>query len=357
MLSDLQPHMRAVRILYKDPKGFRLKLFVDTPDDLWHLYNVIEKGDRVGALSARREETGRDKIRQERGEKKKMWLEIEVQEVEFSDFSDRLRVSGPIREGPQDLGSFHTLNIETGIDMTIRKEDWKDHQIEIVREAVAATARPLLTFVALDDEEATIATLHHHGVKWVADIPAHVSGKDYETKGGGKDNYYGDVLAMLAQVKKDGPIVLCGPGFSREEFLRFGRERRPELFENCHSEGTGQSGMTGVYEMMKRDIVSLVISESRVGQETAQVEELLAEISKDGKCAYGMDEVRGALEQGAVVMLLVTDELMRKGRAEDLFRMAKRTNAKYMIISTAHEAGKKLAHLGGAGAILRYKPA
>jgi hypothetical protein len=59
--------------------------------------------------------------------------------------------------------------------------------------------------------------------------------------------------------------------------------------------------MTGIYEMMKRDIVSRVISESRVGQETAQVEELLSEIAKDGKCAYGINEVRGALEQGAVV--------------------------------------------------------
>jgi protein pelota len=344
-----------VRVLYKDPKGHKLKLFVDTPDDLWHLYNVIGRGDRVGALSARREETGRDKLRQERGEKRKMWLEIDVEEVEFSEFSDRLRVSGPIREGPQDLGSYHTLNIETGIELSISKEEWQDHQIDIVREAISATTRPLLTFVAIDDEEATLATLHHHGVKWVADIPAHVSGKDYETRGGGTDNYFGDVLAMLAQVKKDGPVVICGSGFTRDAFVRFGRERRPELFENYHSEGTGQSGMTGIYEMMKRDIVSRVISESRVGQETAQVEELLSEIAKDGKCAYGMNEVRGALEQGAVVMLLVTDELMRKGQAEKLFRMAKRTNAKYMIISTAHEAGKKLSHLGGAGALLRYK--
>jgi protein pelota len=344
-----------VRVLYKDPKGHVLRLFVDTPDDLWHLYNVIGKGDRVGALSARRQETGKDKIREERGEKKKMWLAIDVEDVEFSEFSDRLRVSGPIREGPQDLGSYHTLNIEIGIEATISKEEWQDHQIDIIREAIEATTRPLLTFVAIDDEGATIATLHHHGVKWVADISAHVSGKDYETKGGGNDNFFGDALAMLAQVKKDGPVVICGPGFTRDAFIRFGRERHRELFEGFHSEGTGQSGMTGIYEMMKRDIVSRVISESRVGQETAQVEELLTEIAKDGKCAYGIDEVRGALEQGAVVMLLVTDELMRTRKAERLFGLAKRTNAKYMVISTAHEAGKKLAHLGGAGALLRYK--
>jgi len=344
-----------VRVLYRDPKGHQLRLRIDNPDDLWHLYNVVEKGDRVGALSARREETGHDKLRQERGEKRKMWLEVEVAEVEFAEFSDRLRVSGVIRVGPQDLGSYHTLNLAEGEELTISKEDWKDHQIDIIRQAVEATLTPMLTFLSIDDEEATLATLHHHGVKWAATVPSHVSGKDYPDKGAGKEQFFGDVLATLAQVKKDGPVIICGPGFTRDEFLRFGKERKPEIVASAHVEGTGQSGMTGIYEMMKRDIVSRFISETRVGQETAQVEELLAEISKDGSCAYGIDEVDRALQQGAVVMLLVTDELMRKGKAEKLFRLARRTGARYMIISTAHEAGKRLAHLGGAGAILRYK--
>ena len=345
----------AVRVLYRDPRGFELRLRIDNPDDLWHLYNVIGRGDRVGALSARREETGADKLRKERGEKKKMWLEIDVAEVEFAEFSDRLRVGGVIREGPQDLGSFHTLNLTMDDEVSISKEDWKDHQIEIIRQAVEATLTPMLTFVSIDDEEAALATLHHHGVKWVATVPSHASGKDYPDRGAGKEQFFGDVLATLAQVKRDGPVIICGPGFTRDEFFRFGRERRPEIVAGAHVEGTGQSGMTGIYEMMKRDIVSRLIAQTRVGQETAQVEALLAEIAKDGKCAYGQNEVESALRQGAVVMLLVTDELMRKGRAEKLFRLAKRNNSKYMIISTAHEAGKRLAHLGGAGAMLRYR--
>ena len=344
-----------MRVLYRDPKGHQLRLRIDNPDDLWHLYNVVEKGDRVGALSARREETGHDKLRQERGEKRKMWLELEVAEVEFAEFSDRLRVSGVIREGPQDLGSYHTLNLAEGEELTISKEDWKDHQIDIIRQAVDATLTPMLTFVAIDDEEATLATLHHHGVKWVATVPSHLSGKDYPDRGSGPEQFFGDVLATLAQVKKDGPVIICGPGFTRDAFFKFGKERRSGLLESAHVEGTGQSGMTGIYEMMKRDIVSRLIAETRVGQETAQVEVLLAEIAKDGNYAYGTDEVDRALQQGAVLVLLVTDELMRKGKAERLFRLAKRTGARYMIISTAHEAGKRLAHLGGTGALLRYK--
>ncbi len=344
-----------MRVLYRDPKGFRLRLFIDNPDDLWHLYNVIERGDRVGAMSSRREETGHDRIRQERGEKRRMWLEVDVQDVEFSDFSDRLRVGGPIREGPQDLGARHTLNLETGMEVSITKAEWREHQIQILKEAVEATARPLLTFVSIDDDEALLATLHHHGVKWLSTIPSHLPGKDDASRGRRKEEWFGEVLAALAQAKADGPVVVCGPGFTRDEFVKWGRERRPELFQGSTVEGTGQSGMAGVYEMMKRGIVSRTISATRVGQETAAVESLLTEIARDGPVAYGAEEVRRALEAGAVLRLLVTDEMMRAGRAEELFRMARGTGASYMVVSTAHEAGRRLAHLGGAGAILRYK--
>ncbi|MGQ9582883.1 MAG: mRNA surveillance protein pelota [Thermoplasmatota archaeon] len=346
-----------MRVLYRDPRGFRLKLFIDNPDDLWHLYNILERGDRVGAMSSRREETGHDKLRQERGEKRRMWLEVEVQDVEFSEFSDRLRVGGPIREGPQDLGARHTLNIEAGMEVSITKAEWREHQIQILREAVEATARPILTFVSMDDEEALIATLHHHGVRCVSTIPSRLPGKDDGSRGRRKEEWFGEVLSALAQAKMEGPVVVCGPGFTREEFVRWGRERRPGLFEGCTVEGTGQSGMAGIYEMMKRGIVSRTISATRVGQETAAVEGLLTEIARSGPVAYGVDEVRRALEAGAVLRLLVTDEMMRSGRAEELFRMARGTGASYMVVSTAHEAGKRLAHLGGAGAILRYRAA
>ncbi|MEM2977597.1 MAG: mRNA surveillance protein pelota [Thermoplasmata archaeon] len=335
-------------------KGF-VKVVPETFDDLWHLYNIIERGDRVGAMSARREETGRDRIRQERGEKRRMWLEVEAQDIEFSEFSDRLRVGGPIREGPDDVGGHHTLNLEKGMEVSITKEDWKDHQIQLIKEAVEATARPLLTFISIDDEEATLATLHHHGVKWVATVHSRLPGKDQGGRERAKEEYFGDVLATLAQVKKEGPVVICGPGFTRDEFVRWGKERRPELFEGCTVEGTSQAGMPGIYEMMKRDIVSRVIAATRVAQETAAVEQLLTEVARDGPATYGLKEVETALEAGAVLRLLVTDELMRSGRADRLFELAKRTGAEYMVVSTAHDSGRKLASLGGAGALLRYR--
>jgi len=121
-----KPHAPIVKILKKDEKTGTIRLRVETDDDLWHLYNIVREGDVVHALTERREETASDKIRSERGEKKKMILGIQVEKVEFHEFSDRLRILGVIVEGPQDLGSHHTLNIEKGDDLLVVRYNEKN---------------------------------------------------------------------------------------------------------------------------------------------------------------------------------------------------------------------------------------
>ncbi|MDD4308038.1 MAG: mRNA surveillance protein pelota, partial [Thermoplasmata archaeon] len=94
-----------MRIVHKDFNTGEIKLRIQNMDDLWHLYNVIENGDLVFALTARRDETRADVLRAERAEKKKMRLGIRVEKVEFHEFAEWLRIHGTIEEGPQDIGA------------------------------------------------------------------------------------------------------------------------------------------------------------------------------------------------------------------------------------------------------------
>src|SRR5205809_1038343 len=103
-----------MRVLHRDPKTGEIKVRVENPDDLWHLHNLLQPSDLVRASTYRREDVKTDKLRPERGEKVRVTLTIRVEDVEFQAFSDRLRVSGVIVEGPQDLGRHHTLNV--GVD-------------------------------------------------------------------------------------------------------------------------------------------------------------------------------------------------------------------------------------------------
>jgi len=105
-----------MKVIFQDLNHQEIKLMPENLDDIWHLYNIIQKNDLVRALTYRTDEQSTDKIRSKKSTKKRIKLDIRVEEVKFHEFSDRLRIHGIIEEGPQDKGSYHTLNV-TSEDM------------------------------------------------------------------------------------------------------------------------------------------------------------------------------------------------------------------------------------------------
>lgn len=348
--------MPPLKVIFKNHQTGEVKLRLETLDDLWYLDHLLDAKDTAKAVTYRREETKSDKLRAERGEKRRMYLGLAVEKVEFHDFADRLRVHGTITEGPQDLGSYHTLNLGEGDDVTIVKPIWKRHHQELLKDAEDATKRPLVTILSLDDEEATIAVLRQYGVNKVADIKSNASGKQYAAPKDAKKNYYQEILKTLMQVREEkNPLLVIGPGFAKEEFLKYVREKEPEFAENTFLQGTGQSGISAIYEVFKSGMAADVLKESRVAQESQLVNELMTRIAKGELCEYGPDRISGAVEAGAVETLLVLDTLIRDDSTDVLMESARNVGGKVHIISSSHDSGKALGGLGGLGALLRYR--
>lgn len=346
-----------MRVIFKDLKHGEIKLVPENLDDIWHLYNIIEEGDLIRAVTFRTDEQKDDKIRSKKAEKKRMKLGIRVEKVSFHEFSDRLRVHGTIEEGPQDLGSYHTYNIEAEKmeKFSIVKDEWKQHQLERIDEAVKQRTQSILVFVSLDEDTATIAILRQSGVQLITEIDSKRSGKMYESKET-EHEYYGEILSVVKTYKKmESPLVVIGPGFAREHFVTYGKTRELELFENYTTHGTGHSGMNGVHEALKTGIVEQITKDNRVSTETKFIERLFEEIKKDGLATYGEKEVEDALNKGAVERLLISDILVRREKGENLLKLARKTNSKFIIINTMHEAGKKFEGIGGVAALLRFK--
>ncbi|MDD1770197.1 MAG: mRNA surveillance protein pelota [Methanomassiliicoccales archaeon] len=345
-----------MRVLHQDTRTGEIKLLVDNMDDLWHLYNIIEKGDLVLAVTYRREEAKSDKVRAERGEKKRVFLGIRVDKVEFHEFESRLRITGVIEQGPQDLGAFHTLNLELGDNITIIKEHWRDSTLERIKRAIEDTNRPTIVFVSIENDEATIAVLRQYGIQNVATIYGPSSGKQYEQK---EDlSFFDEVIEKVKQLATgEVPLVILGPGFAKEELLSEGKEKAPELFKKAFIYHTGQAGMAGIHELMKEGLGAEVLEGSRVAQETNAVERMLEEIAKDGPVAYGPKEVDEAATAGAVESLLVLDVLLREKDMDPLLKKVEGARGSVMVVSEHHEAGKKLEALGGIAALLRYRMA
>jgi protein pelota len=195
------------------------------------------------------------------------------------------------------------------------------------------------------------------GVEKLSEIfgPGSQKGHDKPPKGL-REGWFQELLEELERVTAgDLPVIVVGPGFTRTEFLDFVRQRRPELASRSATEGTGQAGMVGVQEAIKRGMVSRVVEGARVELETERVEELLASIARNDQMAtYGLDQVRAAVGAGAAETVLVSDDVVREGPIISLLDEAERLGSRVLVVSTSHDSGDRLSGLGGVAALHRY---
>lgn len=347
-----------MKVVLRDGKRGLVKMIPEVLDDLYHLAQLIRPGDRAKALTFRTPEIDDDVERRGKIEKKRMVLTLEVQTVEFHAFSDRLRIHGVITEGPQDLGLHHTLNIEADGrgDLTIIKPGgWRRHEHERLDRAEKEAGRPVSFILAIEEDEATLAEVLQHGVREVSTVTVSGRGKMFVQKG--KDGFFDEVLLRVTSVRApSAPLVVVGPGWTRERFVEFLKKSDPAQGNAVFTDGTGQAGMVGVHEAIKRGVLTRVVQDHAVARETELFERVLREIAKpNGLATYGAAEVPAAVKMGAVEVLIVLDRMVREGTADDVLAAAEQSGTEVHVISEGHEAGKGLAGLGGIAGVLRFR--
>ncbi len=342
--------MKVVEEKLKEGKKVEgeIKLIPESLDDLWHLKYILEPGDVVYSLTKRASESS-DKIRSDK-EMVTVRLGIEVEKVEFHRFANRLRISGKIVGGVEDSG-YHTLNIGVGKELSIIKE-WKKEQLERLERAVKASSRPEVVIVTIEEGDAVIGVLRQWGVEEVASIR-----KSYGKESSARQEFFSEILSTLENLEFS-YLVVAGPGFTKDDFVKFLREKRPELAKKCVTADVSSIGVRGFVEVLRRGVVSRIAEDVRLEEEAEYMERLLEGIAKGSKVAYGIDEVKKACDYGAIEVLLVADEFLREEREkwdiDSLLERVENSRGKVVILSTEFEPGKRLASLGGIAALLRF---
>ncbi|MCD6387457.1 MAG: mRNA surveillance protein pelota [Methanophagales archaeon] len=346
-------------------KRGEVTLIPETLDDLWHLKHLIGRDDIITALTYRKIERDTGKVRPERAEKKPVNLSIRVESVEFQKFSRRLRIKGVIEAGLEnEKGSHHTINVGTQTKISILKECWKSHHLRRLFESRKMhTPAVLLT---IEEGEAVAGILREYGV----DEIFAVRGSSGKIAGRGEEarrEFFGEILRQLKNALSDDAkaVIVAGPGFVKDEFFAFLRERAPEIARIATKENTASIGTSGFLELLRRGAVERVLRAERLATEARMFEKLLEEISKDsGKAAYGFDEVERCVQFGAVQTLLVSDNMLTaeedeavREKVERIMREVEQMGGEVLILSTEFEPGKRLKRLGGVAALLRFKVA
>ena len=352
-----------MRILYIDEKERTVKLRIETEDDLWDLYNVIEMGDIVYARTTR-------ELKTSSGSKRKaMSIGLRVVWTRFQPFTTRLRVHGVIVQAPKELdleGQRHTLNLDLGHEVTIHKEKgWDRYQMDRIRKACRRSMVKAL-IVGVDDEEVTIATVHDYGIEPLVEMILHIPGKIYPTAKAielkRELNRISSKIKELCKRLKIEVLILAGPGIMKE-LVEEELQKYPELRQiKVYLENVSSGGYKGVHEALKRGVLLRVLRDYSITEESKLIEEVLTYLAKDErKVALSLDEVEKAVRIGAVDKLFITSELMRspdetlRRRVEEILKIAENTGARVKIFSSFQDAYLQLKHMGGIVAILRYQ--
>ncbi len=324
-----------------------VRLFPEVPDDLWHLEHLISPGDQVFATTLRTADTPQDKLRPEKAEKRPVRIGIRVEKVSFHPYTNRLRIGGVIEHGP-DLGAHHTFNIDAGTEISVIKT-WSSLDQERLKRAEHSTTFGAIHIVTLEEGEAQIFRVRQFGPEWVETITVG-SGKGAGTEG--KKTLFETILSRVALVS--GHIVIAGPGFVKDDFTRYLKEKAPEIQDRVTIVETRGTGRGGVQEVIGQGVLEQLVGDLQLRREVRVMEEFLVRISKGEPVAYGLREVEEAITCGAAEQILVADSMLHDSRITVLLEQGERIRAQIRVLSTAFEPGMQLEALGGIAALLRY---
>ena len=351
-----------MKLVHSDLKKGIAKVKIENLDDLWYLNQIIEKNDIIKGKTLRKIKIGDETQRKQKIAKKSVFLVIQVEKVEFSKTSNILRISGTVKQGPEDvpLGSHHTFNIEENSIITVTKQKWLKFQIDKLKEASRDVSAKILICVH-DREEAYFALMKKYGYQLLASIKGTVTKKadvkQVET------NFYKEILKQLEEYNERynlSKIIIASPAFWKEELMKEIEDdnlKSKIILATCSSVGEN-----AINEVLKRPETENALKQDRISKELKFVEELFLEISKNDMASYGLKETKNVADAGAVKILLITDNFIQRKRMEDkydgieqIMKTVDSTKGDILIVGSDNEAGKKLDGLGGIAAILRYK--
>jgi protein pelota len=334
---------------------------VQSLNDLFSLYLLIERGDELYGYSYRQEKFSTKEGESVRGEKRKIYLGIKVEKAYFHEFSDVLKVIGPIIEKPEDFdlgGHFHSFNIKIGDTIILKKSNWDSAIIKSILKNISEVY-PDTLIIAIDYNEIAIGKLEKHGLKIFYDKKENIGGKRYENGGFDIENFikrnYSVVMDFINKTKPT-IVILYGPSIFKEILY----EQIKTIKSNIYKIAGTSGGIEGLYEALRNDEVLKVLALNTNIMDNFSLANLIQREYE--KLAIGLQEiVEISSFTNAIDKLLISTKLLKESDSEkatlikNIAEYVSKQGGEIHIIYENSELGRMLESLGNIVAILRYK--
>jgi protein pelota len=346
-----------VRLLHHDATTGTYRLRLETPSDLWRVARFVHRGEIVGASTTRRDPEAPAEVAGAERSRRRVFLAVRAEQVEFHGFSKHVRITGPIVEGPFDIGRHHTLDLGEGDEVVVGKPKPSTADRTILDEGLKGAEDPTILIAAVDWGDSSIVRVRGRSIEPVADVRRTIAGKQYEGGQGEKDRkaYVEELLVLLRREGSSATAVLVvGPGFLKEQLQERIAEEIPELRKKMKVYSTAESGRVGVDELLRSGKATEALRGNVAAEEAAVVERLVRTLAGGRRTALGPNEVGEAAAAGAIETLLVSESLLADTVLAPTLDAARSARVRIFVVRDDGEAGHRLAALGRVAAILRY---
>ncbi len=221
--------------------------------------------------------------------------------------------------------------------------------------------------VVIDRKEAALGLLVGKKIKLLHHFDSFVPGKT--EKGGQSAARFARIREGMAKefyrkiadaVKKEffnmknlKGILVGGPGPTKEEFLKEGNLATAIQEKILGVKDIGYADEHGLELLVEGS--QDILAEQEIIREKKLLEKFFNMLGKErDKTAYGVKDVKKALDFGAVETLLLSKKL-KKSDMKELEKKALQIDAKIEFISDETEEGVQFLNLSGIGAMLRFR--
>lgn len=358
----------------KDGDGF-IVLRTEEAEDMWHVYNLIHRGDCVKTTTVRKvvKEGATGSTTSQRV---RLILKIEIQDIHFDPVLCVLRLSGRNVEESQHvkMGAYHTLDLELNRDFTLFKSCWDIMSIERIETACNVAKQADVAAVVMQPGLAHLCLIKGHmtviRAKIETNIPRKRPGNSAHEKGMKK--FYETIFQSILR-HVDFSIVKCcllaSPGFLKDDFAKYlhteavRRDARP-LIENkskfilCHASSGHKHALD---EVLMDPAIQNRLQDTKAADDVKSLSTFFEMLHSDpDRAYYGYNHVLRASEENAVDTLLITDELFRamdiaeRKKYIALVESIRANGGTVRLFSSAHVSGEQLGQISGVAAILRF---
>lgn len=361
--------------LEKDKSG-SLSLIPQDKEDLWQLYNLVQKEDIVELLTVRNVK----KTEGGKAERVHVNLKLAVESVDYIPSDEVMRIRGKTVEQNDYVPnqSYHTAEVQLNKKMKINKPEWDDISYGIVLSASSVEKKAEVGAIVLQEGVAHLCLVTDTMTVLRNKVEKSIPRKNRGVAGGSShDKAMTRFLDMVQSTasrnfdfEKLKVIILASPGFTAAALQKAildaaVKEDNKTILRNkskmlvVHS-STGY--LQSLEEVLKDPLVRKNLDDTKFAKEVTVFEEFQHVLSEDDDRAwYGPKEVAKAVELGAVKYLMLTDSLFRSDDIAvrkhyiALSDDVKKQGGEVFVFSSLHKSGEQLDRLTGAAVLLKYQ--